>query len=75
MADKSKQPQDQYYTRPPKLSGWESFKIFFWNSETHQFCGRTGSSWGKCMESILVFVCVNQEVDIASLGVMKEEWI
>lgn len=45
MADKK--VAEQYYTRPPKLSGWESFKQFLWNGETSQFMGRTAGSWGK----------------------------
>lgn len=45
MADKNK--AEQYYTRPPKLGKWEGFRQFVWNSETGQFLGRTGSSWGK----------------------------
>lgn len=44
MADKK---PDQFYTRPPTLGKWEGFKIFLWNSETGQFLGRTGSSWGE----------------------------
>lgn len=44
MADKK---GDQFYTPPPKLSGWESFKLFLWNSETNQFLGRTAGSWGE----------------------------
>lgn len=31
---------------PPKIS----FKQFLWNSETSQCLGRTGSSWGECLE-------------------------
>lgn len=38
---------EQFYTPPPKLSKWEGFKVFLWNSETGQFLGRTGASWGK----------------------------
>lgn len=38
---------EQYYTPPPKLGRWEGFRIFLWNSETNQFLGRTGSSWGE----------------------------
>ncbi len=45
MADKK--VAEQYYTRPPKLSGWESFNQFLWNGETSQFMGRTAGSWGK----------------------------
>lgn len=46
MADK-KQVVEQYYTPPPKLSGWESFRLFMWNGETSEFLGRTAGSWGK----------------------------
>lgn len=45
MADKNK--QGDFYTRPVELGKWEGFKTFLWNGETSQFCGRTGSSWGK----------------------------
>ena len=38
---------EQYYTPPPKLGKWEGFRVFVWNSETGQFLGRTGASWGK----------------------------
>jgi sodium/potassium-transporting ATPase subunit beta len=44
MAEKK---AEQFYTPPPKLGKWEGFRIFIWNSETHQFLGRTGASWGK----------------------------
>lgn len=47
MGDKKSSITEQYYTPPPKLSGWESFKIFMWNGETSEFLGRTASSWGK----------------------------
>lgn len=50
MADKK--VAEQYYTRPPKLSGWESFKQFLWNGETSQFMGRTAGSWGKVFTAI-----------------------
>lgn len=46
MADKAK-VTEQYYAPPPDLGKWESFRIFLWNSETGQFLGRTGSSWGE----------------------------
>ncbi|XP_014249750.1 sodium/potassium-transporting ATPase subunit beta-2-like [Cimex lectularius] len=44
MADKSK---EEFYTRPPKVGGWTSFKTFLWNSETNQLMGRTFLSWAK----------------------------
>lgn len=48
MADKKPVVlEQQYYTPPPKLSGWESFSLFIWNSETSEFLGRTAGSWGK----------------------------
>lgn len=48
MADKKGVTlENQYYTPPPKLSGWESFRIFMWNGETGEFLGRTAGSWGK----------------------------
>lgn len=48
MADKTK-VAEQYYAPPPDLGKWESLRIFLWNSETGQFLGRTGSSWGKLL--------------------------
>lgn len=39
--------KEQFYQRPPKLGKWEAIRLFLWNSETGQFMGRTGSSWGK----------------------------
>jgi sodium/potassium-transporting ATPase subunit beta len=44
MAEKMK---EQYYSPPPKLGKWEGFSKFVWDSDTSQFLGRTGSSWGK----------------------------
>ena len=52
MADKKGAVTEQYYTPPPKLSGWESFRIFMWNGETGEFLGRTAGSWGKFLISI-----------------------
>lgn len=49
MADKK--AADQYYSPPPKLGKWEGFCTFLWNSETGQFLGRTGSSWGEYQKS------------------------
>ncbi|XP_050300684.1 sodium/potassium-transporting ATPase subunit beta-2-like [Anthonomus grandis grandis] len=56
MADKK--PENQYYTRPPKLGTWESLRIFIWNSETGQFLGRTGSSWAKILLFYILFYIV-----------------
>ncbi|KDR20642.1 sodium/potassium-transporting ATPase subunit beta-2-like [Zootermopsis nevadensis] len=52
MAEKK---AEQYYTPPPKLGKWEGFRIFIWNSETHQFLGRTGASWGKILLFYILF--------------------
>lgn len=52
MAEKK---ADQFYTPPPKLGKWEGFRIFIWNSETHQFLGRTGASWGKILLFYVLF--------------------
>ncbi|XP_069691964.1 sodium/potassium-transporting ATPase subunit beta-2-like [Periplaneta americana] len=52
MAEKK---AEQYYTPPPKLGKWEGFRIFLWNSETHQFLGRTGASWAKILLFYVLF--------------------
>lgn len=44
MADKK---DGQYPMRPKELGKWEGFKQFLYNSETSEFLGRTGGSWGK----------------------------
>ncbi|XP_033341725.1 sodium/potassium-transporting ATPase subunit beta-2 [Megalopta genalis] len=49
---------EQYYSPPPKLGKWEGFKIFLWNSETGQFLGRTGASWGKILLFYVIFYAV-----------------
>ncbi|GFG29551.1 hypothetical protein Cfor_04666 [Coptotermes formosanus] len=54
MAEKK---AEQFYTPPPKLGKWEGFRIFIWNSETHQFLGRTGASWGKILLFYVIFYC------------------
>ncbi|XP_063244574.1 sodium/potassium-transporting ATPase subunit beta-2-like isoform X1 [Bacillus rossius redtenbacheri] len=51
----SEKKVEQYYTRPPTLGAWEGFRIFLWNSETHQFLGRTGSSWAKILFFYVLF--------------------
>lgn len=47
MADKNKPLTQEFYTRPIEVGAWQGFKTFLWNSETSQFLGRTGSSWGE----------------------------
>lgn len=50
----------QYYSRPVELGKWEGFKQFLWNSETSQFMGRTGSSWGKYIIHFNIFLIIKQ---------------
>lgn len=49
MADEKKNATvtQEFYLPPPQLSNWESFKIFFYNSERGEVMGRNGTSWGK----------------------------
>ncbi|KAK7865071.1 hypothetical protein R5R35_008414 [Gryllus longicercus] len=52
MAEKT---VEQYYLPPPKVGRWEGFRTFLWNSETHQFLGRTGASWAKILLFYVLF--------------------
>jgi len=52
MADKK---GEQFHLPPPKMSGWESFKLFLWNGETSEFLGRTAASWGKILIFYILF--------------------
>ena len=42
-----------------KLSFGQSMSRFLWNSETKQFCGRTGSSWCKYFYLFLLIILIN----------------
>ena len=33
--------------KPEKKSKMKAFLNFLWNSETKEFCGRDGASWGQ----------------------------
>lgn len=41
--------------KAPKKSALKSFGKFIWNSETKEFCGRDGASWGKVSLFYAVF--------------------
>jgi len=45
---------DDFYDRPPELSGWQAFKQFLWNPKSHEILGRTGKSWFQ----ILIFYVI-----------------
>ncbi|XP_060518779.1 sodium/potassium-transporting ATPase subunit beta-2 [Cylas formicarius] len=62
MADKKQNSaaanDTQFYTKPPELGKWESFRIFLWNPDTSQFLGRTASSWAKILFFYICFYAV-----------------
>lgn len=48
-----------YFKHQKQQTKWEGFKEFLWNSETHQFLGRTGTSWIKIFVFYVIFyVCL-----------------
>jgi hypothetical protein len=42
-------------TTTKKKSAMAEFGKFLWNSETKEFCGRDGASWGK-MKHLMYFL-------------------
>lgn len=46
---------DQYHLPPPKLSRWETFQKFMWNSERREFMGRTAEMWVKVLVFYMIF--------------------